>query len=130
MIQRRLLESRARNASNSDHLWTREDFLLSEYHAGTLMADSFEVLEKHDDRVVIRGGDSPSRRGPRPMDAVLELSAVLKEDERVVEFGFKSLFFTGDHKSNQPPMPEPVVWLHMLYAKLLLKDGVQHLITW
>lgn len=129
MVQRRLLESRAQNASNSDHLWTRKDFLRSEYQAGTLMVDSFEVLERHDDRIVIRGGDSPSRRGPRPMDAVLELSAVLKEDEKVVEFGFKSLFFAGDQNSSQPAMPGPVVWLHMLYAKWLLKDGVQHLIV-
>ncbi|KAJ5679694.1 hypothetical protein N7462_007938, partial [Penicillium macrosclerotiorum] len=124
-LQRTLLNALARNPSNEKHLWTREDFMSSTYEPGTLMADSFEVLEKTDGRIVIRGGDHPSKRDTRPMDAILELTSVMKEDQ-TIEFGFKSLFYTGDTKTGQPPMPWPVVWLHLQYAKLLLESGISN----
>lgn len=117
---------RAQSESNQDHLWTIDDLLSSEYNDGTYIAGSFEVLEKKDDRIVIRGGDSSSNKELRPLDAVLELSAIIQEREQVVDFGFKSVFFTGDKRTGRPPMPGFVVWLHLQYAKLLLETGISN----
>ncbi|KAJ5388262.1 hypothetical protein N7509_010803 [Penicillium cosmopolitanum] len=122
-IQRALLK-RARNDLNQNHLWTSEDMLSSDYSEGTLIADSFEVLEKKDGRIVVRGGDSPSNKALRQFDVILELSTVIQEHEQAVDFGFKSIFFTGDKHSGQPPMPGFAVWLHLQYAKLLLETGI------
>lgn len=60
----------------------------------------------------------------RPMDALIELSVQMKEEEGYVEFGFKSLFFQGVGKADRIPMPGFVVWLHELYARALLESGV------
>lgn len=113
-----------RNDSNRNQLWTIEDMLSSEYSEGTMIADSFEVLEKKDGRIVLRGGDSPSNKALRPFDVVFELSAVIQKHEKAVDFGFKSVFFTGDKLTGQPPMPGFAVWLHLQYAKLLLETGI------
>lgn len=96
----------------------------SDYNEGTPIADSFEVLENNDDRIVIRGGDSPSNKALRPFDVIFELSAVIQEQEQAVDFGFKSVFFTGDQPTGQPPMSGFAVWLHLQYAKLLLETGI------
>lgn len=98
--------------------------LSSDYSEGTLIADSFEVLEKKDGRIVVRGGDSPSNKALRQFDVLLELSAVIQEHEQAVDFGFKSVFFTGDKHTGQAPMPGFAVWLHLQYAKLLLETGI------
>ncbi|KAJ5089565.1 hypothetical protein N7532_008249 [Penicillium argentinense] len=124
----RALSSRSQNESNKSQLWTRDGLLSSKYNPGTLLMDSFEVLEKRDDGVIFRGGDSPSNKALRPLDVILELSATIKEDEQAVDFGFKSVFFAGDKRIEKPPMPGFVVWLHLQYAKLLLENGVANTI--
>lgn len=118
--------NRSRNDTNRNYLWSDEELLSSEYDQGTLIADSFEVVEKTGDHIVIRGGDSPSNKGLRPLDAALELSAEIKEQEQAVDFGFKSVFFAGDRPSEVMPMPGFVVWLHLQYAKLLLETGISN----
>lgn len=93
------------------------------------MADSFEVLQKTANCIVVRGGDSPSEKGVRPLDAILELTATIIEEEQVAEFGFKSVFFTGNENTGRPPFPGLAVWLHMQYAKLLLETGILNVIV-
>jgi len=84
------------------------------------------VVENKEGQIVIRGGDSPSSKGLRPLDAALEVSAEINEHEQVVDFGFKSAFFAGDQPSEVMPMPGFVIWLHLQYAKLLLETGISN----
>lgn len=84
------------------------------------------MVEKEGNQIVIRGGDSPSSKSLRPLDAALELSAKINEHEQVVEFGFKSAFFAGDQPSEVMPMPGFAIWLHLQYAKLLLETGISN----
>lgn len=97
----------------------------SDYQVGTVVTDEFEVLHKSDGAILMRGGDSVSNKGLRPLDALMEITAQVNSEDATVEFGFKSLFFQGIGKSDKVLMPGPVVWLHELYAKALLEFGVR-----
>ncbi|KAJ5343270.1 uncharacterized protein N7506_003094 [Penicillium brevicompactum] len=109
-------------------LWNPAELLQSSYQPGTIITDEFLVLRKSNDSILIRGGDKVSKAELRPMDGLIELSVRLEPEEGHVEFGFKSLFFQGLGKSDRPPMPGFVVWLHEQYAKALLESGVRHVL--
>jgi hypothetical protein len=105
-------------------LWTPTDLLSSHYYPGTTITDELLVLKKSNEAILIRGGDKVSNVELRSVDALIELSVQMKEED-YVEFGFKSLFFQGVGKSHRLPMPGFVVWLHELYAMALLESGVR-----
>ncbi|CAG7967871.1 unnamed protein product [Penicillium salamii] len=109
-------------------LWSSSELLQSDYQVGTDIAASFEVVSRTTDSVLIRGGDSTSNRGLRPLDAFIEVTARVDKENNVAVFGFKSLFFQGLGMTNKLPMPGPAVWLHELYAKMLLKSGVRYVL--
>ena len=52
------------------------------------------------------------------------MSTKINEEEKVVEFGLKSVFFQGLGKASGPPMSPTIQWLHVEYAKLLLEGGL------
>jgi hypothetical protein len=82
------------------------------------------VIEKTPERILGRLGDSPRVRGLRPFDGLFEMSAILKPDEGVVEFGLKTCLFQGLGRAKGPPMPPPIAWLHRQYTKLLSATAV------
>lgn len=93
---------------------------------GTIITDHFQVLEKTEDRIVVRCGDSPRITEVRPSDGLFEMSAVIKQEEGVAEFTLKSCFYQGLGKSDSDsgPMPAYMEWLHRQYTKLWMETAV------
>ncbi|KAJ5723823.1 hypothetical protein N7488_001858 [Penicillium malachiteum] len=104
-------------------LWSRAELAASTYEQGTWITGSLEVCEKTPEFIVVRGGDTEIRDGLKNLDAFLELSSAIKKEEGVVEFGLRSVFFTGTDATGTPALPGFAVWLHLQYAKLLLVTG-------
>ncbi|RDW94178.1 uncharacterized protein DSM5745_01500 [Aspergillus mulundensis] len=127
----RLLLTRAhkhKDTTSPASLWTHTELLASAYQPGTDIAGHFEVVERSVDSILIRGGDEISNRGLRPLDGLIELSASVDHQRDVVEFGCKTVFFQGLGETRKLPMPEPVIWLHELYARALLASGVRNVL--
>lgn len=117
-FQRAYLSRKYEAADTASHLWTNEQLSNSTYDVGTLITDHFEVVEKTSDRIVVRCGDSPRRQDVRGSDGLFEISAVVKPEEGVAEFGLKSCFYKGLGKAEGEPMPPHIAWLHQQYTKL------------
>ncbi|RAH84650.1 hypothetical protein BO86DRAFT_228186 [Aspergillus japonicus CBS 114.51] len=114
--------------TNATQLWSSSELLRSDYKVGTDIVSEFEVIDRSSTSILIRGGDKTCNRGLRPLDALIEVAARVDKENHVAEFGFKSLFFQGAGRTDRLPMPGAVVWLHELYAKILLKSGVQYVL--
>ncbi|KAI9926203.1 hypothetical protein ASPWEDRAFT_623875 [Aspergillus wentii DTO 134E9] len=114
--------------ANKSQLWSRAELLQSDYKIDTDIAGNFEVVDRSEESILIRGGDKTSNRGLRVLDGLIELTARIDRERDVAEFGFKSLFFQGAGTTRELPMPGPVVWLHELYAKILLRSGVRYVL--
>ncbi|PLB40325.1 uncharacterized protein BDW47DRAFT_101792 [Aspergillus candidus] len=123
-FQRAYLSRKYENPSTASDLWTREALRAGPYELGTRITDHFEVLEKSTERIVVRCGASPRETGVRDSDGLFEMSAVVKADEGVAEFGLKSCFFQGRGKADAPPMPAHIDWLHKQYTKLWLETAL------
>ena len=128
MLQRNLLKCFTPITTTDDHLWSKPDLLASLYKPGTTIPDDFLVLQKSADAILVRGGDKVTNQGLRPLDAFIELTANVKPDKEVAEFGFKSVFFQGLGTPKGPLMPGFIVWLHEVYAKALLGSGVRYVL--
>ncbi|CAG8937807.1 unnamed protein product [Penicillium salamii] len=122
--QRAYLDRKYRGPETASHLWNRSDLLASTYEVGTIVTDHFEVVEKTDDRIVVRCGDSPRNRDVRASDGLFEIAAVIKKEQNVAEFSLKSCFYQGTGKAEAPPMDEKIAWAHRQYTKLLLETAV------
>ncbi|KAL4966086.1 uncharacterized protein BDV14DRAFT_171593 [Aspergillus stella-maris] len=123
-FQRSYLSRKYEAADTANHLWTNEQLSSSTYDVGTLITDHFEVVEKTADRIVVRCGDSPRRQDVRASDGLFEISAVVKPEEGVAEFGLKSCFYQGLGKAEDAPMPSHITWLHQQYTKLLSETAL------
>ncbi|RAK77654.1 uncharacterized protein BO72DRAFT_447804 [Aspergillus fijiensis CBS 313.89] len=132
--QRRYLSKKYESPATATDLWTREQLRSATYEVGTRITDHFEVVEKTPERIVVRCGDSPRKTGVRDSDGLFEISAVVKPEEGVAEFGLKSVFFkgtkndTGADGAGAPPMPAHVFWLHKQYTKLWMETGVRNVL--
>ncbi|KAJ7875361.1 hypothetical protein B0H14DRAFT_2716304 [Mycena olivaceomarginata] len=123
-IQRRYLERKYRGQATANQLWDTRELAESTYPVGTQITDHFEVIEHTPTSISVRCGDSPLLSGVRASDGVFEMSAVVKEDEGVAEFGLKSVFFRGEGKSDGV-MPAHIQYAHRLYTKLLMESAVK-----
>ncbi|KAL4891811.1 hypothetical protein BDV59DRAFT_181028 [Aspergillus ambiguus] len=127
-FQRAYLARKYQGPDTASHLWSPEELRSSSYDVGTLITDHFEVVEKTADRIVVRCGDSPRKKGVRESDGLFEMSAVVKPEEGVAEFGLKSCFFQGLGKAEAPPMPSHIIWLHKQYTKLWSETAIQNVL--
>lgn len=123
-FQRSYLERKYRGPLTSHQLWTTSELLSSNYPVGTQITDHFEVVEHTPNSIVVRCGDSPRNRDVRESDGLFEMSAVIKRDEGVAEFGLKSIFYQGLGKSGAP-MPAHITWLHQQYSKLWMESAIR-----
>jgi hypothetical protein len=128
--QRSYLEKKYRGPETASHLWDRKELAESKYEVGTLITDHFEVVSKTNESIMVRCGDSPRTRDARESDGLFEMTAEIKKDEGVVEFGLKSVFYNGlnGHKSGSAagPMPGHVQWLHQQYDKVLMESAIRN----
>lgn len=124
--QRAYLARKYQGPETADQLWERSDLLSNNYEVGTIITDHFQVLEKTEDRIVVRCGDSPRIREVRPSDGLFEMGAVIKNEEGVAEFTLKSCFYQGLGKSDSDsgPLSQPMEWLHRQYTKLWMESAV------
>ncbi|KAF9891626.1 hypothetical protein FE257_003637 [Aspergillus nanangensis] len=127
-FQRAYLARKYQGPETASQLWSRDELRSSPYDVGTLITDHFEVVEKTSDRIVVRCGDSPRNQGVRPSDGLFEMSAVVKPEEGVAEFGLKSCLFQGLGKAEAAPMPAHIIWLHKQYAKLWSETAIQNVL--
>lgn len=124
--QRTYLSRKYESEQTSSHLWTPSSLASSTYPLGTLITDHFEVVSKTPESIIVRCGDTPRNPEVRASDGLFEISAVVKPDEGVAEFGLKSCFYQGLGKAGdtEGPMPAHVAWLHRQYSKLLLETAL------
>ncbi|KAB8074895.1 hypothetical protein BDV29DRAFT_156154 [Aspergillus leporis] len=127
-FQRAYLARKYQGPETANHLWERPELKSSTYDVSTLITDHFEVVEKTPERIVVRCGDTPRKQGVRPSDGLFEMSAVVKPDEGIAEFGLKSCFFQGEGKAESQPMPALIVWLHKQYTKLLAETAIRNVL--
>lgn len=127
-LQRSLHTLFDRRGASGGQIWSPTELLESDYRVGTDIAGNFEVLDRSDGYILIRGGDRTSYRSLRPLDGLIELTACIDREKNVAEFGFKSLFFQGSGVTSKLPMSKPLVWMHEQYAKALLASGVQYVL--
>ncbi|KAI5301436.1 hypothetical protein KEM56_001718 [Ascosphaera pollenicola] len=127
-FQRFYLAQRYQNPTTSHQLWDTSALRTSSYKVGTQITDHFEVVEKSPTRIIVRCGDSPLNKDVRASDGLFEMSAVVKEDEGVAEFGLKSIFFTGTGDMKEKgPMPPFIVFLHRQYDRILIETAIWRL---
>lgn len=126
--QRSYLEKKYRGEETKGHLWDKKDLEASSYEVGTCITDHFEVVSKTPESVMVRCGDSPRRKDTRESDGLFEMTADVKKEQGVVEFGLKSVFFNGlnGHKSDACPMPSHIQWLHQQYDKILMESAIRN----
>ncbi|EME88020.1 uncharacterized protein MYCFIDRAFT_127278 [Pseudocercospora fijiensis CIRAD86] len=132
--QRRFLEKKYRaDPITSDHLWDTKDLKSSTYEVGTKITDHFEVISKTPSSIIVRCGDSPRLQDVRASDGLFEMTAEVKKDEGVAEFGLKSIFYNGlaqpDQESKVPqqgPMSPWIQWLHQQYDKVLMETAISN----
>lgn len=130
--QRRYLEKKYRaDPITADHLWDKKDLQSSTYDVGTKITDHFEVVSKNENSIIVRCGDSPRIQEVRASDGLFEMSAEVKKDEGVAEFGLKSIFYNGlgpqpDQEGKPPsePMSPWIKWLHQQYAKVWMETAI------
>lgn len=72
----------------------------------------------------------------RADDGLFEMTAEVKKDEGVAEFGLKSIFYNGltppakeSEVSGQSPMPYWIQWLHQQYDKVLMETAILNVST-
>lgn len=82
------------------------------------------MVSKTPESIVVRCGDSPRNQGVRDSDGLFEMSAIVKRDQGVVEFGLKSVFFKGLGVASDPPMPSHIEFAHRLYTRAMLNAAV------
>lgn len=122
--QRALLARKYQGPETASHLWERSDLLSNSYEVGTLITDHFEVVEKTEDHITVRCGDSPRNPDVRASDGLFEMSAVVKQEQGVAEFTLKSCLYQGLGKTEAPPMDFMMEWLHRQYTKLWMETAV------
>ncbi|KAJ5700976.1 hypothetical protein N7493_012022 [Penicillium malachiteum] len=124
MAQRAYFARKYQGPETATHLWERKDLLANTYEVGTLITDHFEVLEKTEDRITVRCGDTPRTPDVRPSDGLFEMGAVIKQEEGVAEFTLKSCFYQGLGKADAAPMGPVMTWLHQQYTKLWMETAI------
>lgn len=126
--QRRFLEKKYRGPDTAAQLWEKKDLQTSTYNVGTVITDHFEVVSKSSESIIVRCGDSPRVKEAREADGLFEMTAIVKKEEGVAEFGLKSVFFNSasGYKSTTPPMPWHIQWLHQWYDKLLMESAIRN----
>ncbi|KAF2205366.1 hypothetical protein GQ43DRAFT_407586 [Delitschia confertaspora ATCC 74209] len=128
-LQRRYLERKYRALEGRDKmLWDKEELGKSEYEVGTKIVDHFEVVDRSDDRVVVRCGDSPLNTAQRPGDGLFSMEVTEDEEAQTATFHLKSVFVdTTPEGKNAQPLPWHFQFLHRAYTKLLMETAVRKL---
>ncbi|KAF2760431.1 hypothetical protein EJ05DRAFT_436001 [Pseudovirgaria hyperparasitica] len=126
--QRRFLEKKYRALEGREgHLWEKSELKASAYDEGTAIADHFEVVERAFDKVVVRCGDSPLKRDPRPSDGIFEMQVTIEDHDAV--FHLKSVFFNSTPDGTvKAQLPWWFDWGHKQYTKLWMETSVRKLL--
>ena len=130
--QRRYLARKYRGPETATQLWDRKELQDSSYDVGARITDHFEVLAKTDSSIIVRCGDSPRISEVRDSDGLFEMTADVKQEEGVVEFGLKSVFYNGlaqpdkEGKKLEEPMGPWIKWMHAQYDKVLMESAIRN----
>jgi hypothetical protein len=122
-IQRRILAHKHQSPETQHQLWTPEQLKEAKYEVGEMITDHFEVIQKTPERIVVRCGDSPRKRGVRESDGLFDIEARILKDQGEVEFALESYFFQGLGKT-QETMPKWMETLHKVYTKLWMESAI------
>ncbi|KAG0133678.1 hypothetical protein HOY82DRAFT_482438 [Tuber indicum] len=124
MCQRKILEMKYRNLEGREGmLWDKAELENAEYGVGSIITDHFEVVERGNDKVIIRGGDSPLVHGNRSNDGLFLLEVT--KDEEFANFHIKSIFFDSTAQGDKAKkFPGWLRFAHTVYVRLLMRSGV------
>ncbi|CUS14878.1 unnamed protein product [Tuber aestivum] len=96
----------------------------AEYSVGDIIADYLEVVERGNDKVIIRRGDPPLVRGDRS-NGRLFLLAVTK-DEKFANFYMKSISFDSTAQGDKTEkVPEWRYFAHTVCVRILMRSGIE-----
>ncbi|KAA8894824.1 hypothetical protein FN846DRAFT_894714 [Sphaerosporella brunnea] len=121
--QRRILSRYHESEKTAHQLWSPEALANSNYEVGTQITDHFEVIQKTPERIVMRCGDSPMKRGVRETDGLFDMEARVLKDEGVVEFALESYFFQGLGKA-EGITSKWMDMLHRVYTKMWMETAI------
>ncbi|KAF4121997.1 hypothetical protein GMORB2_7590 [Geosmithia morbida] len=129
-VQRRYLEYKYSSPETAHNLWSKEQLSTSNYEKGTCIADHFEVVERTNDAITLRCGDSPRNSGLRGFDGLFVVSAKVDKEHDEVELGLKSALFTSEGKieGKKPNTPPLIEELHQWYARIWSEGGSRRLL--
>ncbi|KAK8201699.1 hypothetical protein IWZ01DRAFT_443244 [Phyllosticta capitalensis] len=127
-IQRRIMQRAFRKLEGREtDLWEKSDLEKSAYKLGERIADHFEVVDRAQDKVVVRCGDSPRKQGPRNSDGIFSIEVAKDGNDAV--FTMKSFFFDSTEEGAKAAPPSKAFdWLHREYAKLWMETSVRKLL--
>ncbi|OKL60713.1 hypothetical protein UA08_03985 [Talaromyces atroroseus] len=126
-FQRQYLAKKYQGPSTAHQLWSTHSLLTSTYEVGTEITDHFQVLEKTENRIVVRCGDSPLKRDVRESDGLFEMSVDVKKEEGVAVFHLKSIFYNGLSGTKEGTvMPYHIELLHREYAKIWMESALRN----
>jgi hypothetical protein len=98
--------------------------MLTASRAGTGISGHFVVVEKTPASILLRGGTPSDENGLREVDNFMQGVVDVNQEEGVVVFQLKCIFYSGRVKGGPPPFPEVLTPLHLIYAKGLAANGV------
>lgn len=110
-------------------MWDTAALRTSDYPVGTQITDHFEVVSKNSNSIIVRCGDSPRIKDVRASDGLFEMLAEVKEETGEVEFGLKSVFYSGTlvpDATSKEPMSPTIKWLHQQYDKVLMESAIRN----
>ncbi|PWW80304.1 hypothetical protein C7212DRAFT_172490 [Tuber magnatum] len=125
MCQRKILEMKYRHLEGREGmLWGRKELENADYGAGSIITDHFEVVERGNDKVIIRCGDSPLVRGNRSSDGLFLLEVT--KDEKFANFHMKSIFFDSTAQGDKAEkVPGWLYFAHKVYVRILMRSGIE-----
>lgn len=91
--------------------------------SGTGISNHFVVIEKTPTSVLFRGGSPSDENGLRAVDSLMQGVVAIDDKEGVAVLGLKCMFYSGQVKGSQPPLPRAMMPLHLIYAKALAANG-------
>ncbi|CAI6331868.1 unnamed protein product [Periconia digitata] len=129
-VQRKILERKYKGLEGREGmLWGRKELGEAEYKVGEVVTDHFEVVEHTDDKVIVRCGDSPLNKAPRPSDGLFAMEVTKDDEAQTATFHLKSVFVdTTPDGQTAEPLPGYMQFLHRLYTKLWMESATRKLL--
>lgn len=87
------------------------------------MTNHFNVVDRTDNEITVRFGDSPDKTGLRPLDGIFVIRADVDHAAGVARLSLKTLVFCGDAPTEKSIVPVLADYFHHGVARLWMTTG-------